>query len=503
MVRSHEACRQDERTAGDSFRDALRQQIGATRYSTWFAESAFAEGVHVAAGTVGIAVSFDRGAADPTVTLTTASSFEQSLLRRQFRVEVEAAAHAAFGPAAQVAFEVQTLTAQPAPTNSTKQAAATKPTADCPATSAIPSPAEPIPAKTSPSPTKPIARSAPRPVDPLEGWVVGESNAPATRLCQRLIAGDFVASPVLLWGPSGVGKSHLLRAVAEGVRSRHRRRRVLLITAEQFLRGFVDAARGGGFPSFRQKHQGADLLLVDDVQQLIGKTRTLEEFRQTIDAAIEAGAQVVMTADRGLNELRELGPEIASRLAGGLAVETPLPDALIREGLVRQAAERVGLDLPEATARALACRLVGGGREAQGAVNRMALIHDTFASALDEALAIRVADDANRLSTPPVRLADIQRAVCGVCGVDLKMLRSDKRTKSVTEPRMLAMWLSRKMTGSAWSEIGEYYGRSSHSTVIAAHRRVETLLAKGEPTRLVSGDLGETIRRIEAALRSA
>jgi chromosomal replication initiator protein len=276
---------------------------------------------------------------------------------------------------------------------------------------------------------------------------------------------------------------------------------VLHVTAEQFLRGFVEAARGGGFPSFRQKHQGAAVLLVDDVQQLIGKVRTLEEFRQTLDAAIESGAQVVLTADRGPGELRDLGPEIASRLAGGLSVETPLPDVAMRQSLVQQAAKRVGLELPEPTARALACRLVGGGREAQGAVNRMALIHDTFGSVLDDALATRVADDTNRLSTPPVRLGDIQRAVCEVCHVDFKTLRSDKRTRAVTEPRMLAMWLARKLTGSAWSEIGDYFGRKSHSTVIAAHRRVEQMLATKSPQRIAMGDLGETIRRIEAALR--
>lgn len=306
---------------------------------------------------------------------------------------------------------------------------------------------------------------------------------------------------MLLWGPSGVGKSHLLRLVADGLRAR--KRRVLSITAEQFLRGFVDAARGASFPSFRQKHQGVHVLLIDDVQQLLGKKRTLEEFRQTIDSLIETGAQIVLTADRGPNELRELGPELSSRLAGGLSVEIAMPDVAMREQLARQAAERIELDLPEATARALACRLLGGGREVSGAINRMALLHETFETPLDERLANQVADDTNRLSTPPVRLADIQRAVCNVFDVDAKTLRSDKRTKAVTEPRMLAMYLARQKTGSPWSEIGDYFGRRSHSTVIAAHKRVEKLLAGPEPKQLIAGELGETIRRIEAALRSA
>lgn len=470
-----------ERTAGEVFRDALRGRIGDARFATWFCA------VEPSSEAVGIAVSCDPGAAETTVTLSTGSAFEQSLLRRQFRDEIESAATDAFGEAARVTYEIKQPNNELSPNGTTSRTDKPQKAMRAPHVETPP----------------PVARATPRPIGRLEGWVTGEGNAPATRLCQRLISGDAVASPVLLWGPSGVGKSQLLRLVAEGVRARNRRRRVLHVTAEQYLRGFVEAARGGSFPSFRQKHQGADVLLVDDVQQLIGKTRTLEEFRQTLDAAIESGAQVVLTADRGPGELRDLGSEIASRLAGGLSVEVPTPDADVRERLIQQAAERVGLDLPERTVRALACRLIGGGREAQGAVHRMALIHDTFASVLDEALAVRVADDTNRLSTPPVRLADIQRAVSDVCGVDLKTLRSDKRTKAVSEPRMLAMWLARKMTGSAWSEIGDYFGRKSHSTVISAHRRVEQLLASKEPQRLSVGDLGETIRRIEAALRSA
>lgn len=508
-----------ERTAQEAFRNALLRRIGATRYATWFGPVGLGAADN-SSGAAGIVVTCDPGAAAATVTLQTGSPFEQSLLRRQFHDEVEQAAKDSLGETAHVVYAVA-ATQKPAPKARTRRTdvpvmAPSKPHVEVrqPVDKLLPEEAPqavdvPQPAILAAPRVQaaPIAQNAPvvpvkqRPVDLLDGWVVGEGNAPATRLCQRVIAGDVVASPALLWGPSGVGKSHLLKLVAEGVRGRHRRRRVLHVTADQFLRGFVEAARGGGFPSFRQKHQGADVLLVDDVQQLIGKTRTLEEFRQTLDAAIEAGAQVILTADRGPAELRELGPEIASRLAGGLAVEVATPDADMREKLVQQAAKRVGLDLPEATARALACRLVGGGREAQGAVNRLALIHDTFASVLDETLALRVADDANRLSSPPVRLADIQRAVCEVCHVDLKTLRSDKRTKAVTEPRMLAMWLSRKLTGSAWSEIGDYYHRKSHSTVIAAHNRVEQMLSAKEPKRIAAGDLGETIRRIEAALR--
>ena len=125
----------------------------------------------------------------------------------------------------------------------------------------------------------------------------------------------------------------------------------------------------------------------------------------------------------------------------------------------------------------LSTQLLGGAREVAGSVNRMLLLHETHALPIDEALAERVANDTNRVATPPVRIDDIQKAVCGVFGVEASALRSKKRTKSCTEPRMLAMWLSRRLTGSAWSEIGDHFGQRSHSTVISAHRRVESLLA--------------------------
>lgn len=462
----------------EAFRADLRRRIGDQRFATWFGEG------------VSIAVRRLSAQGPHEARVTVGTPFEQSLIRKQFSGDLAISAQATLGKQAVVAL---LSSATPTPTGSMR--ASRKP-------STKPTPA-PVPVVASPAPPTASlhSRSPSPPAAKLGGWLSGPTNAAATRLCSRLAAGQPGPSPVLLWGPSGVGKSHLLRLVAEGGRAR--RRRVLSITAEQFLRGFVDAARGAGFPSFRQKHQGVDVLLVDDVQLLLGKRRTVEEFRQTIDSLIESGAQIILSADRGPNELRDLGPELASRLAGGLSVEITMPDAELRERLAVQAAQRIGLDLPETAAKALACHLLGGGREISGAIHRMALLHETFESLLDERLATQVANDTNRLSTPPIRLVDIQRAVCEVFEVDAKTLRSGKRTKAVSEPRTLAMFLAREKTGCPWSEIGDYFGRRSHSTVIAAHKRVLKLLASEEPKRLLAGELGETIRRVEAALRSA
>jgi len=252
------------------------------------------------------------------------------------------------------------------------------------------------------------------------------------------------------------------------------------------------------------KHRGLDLLMIDNVHQLVGKARTVEELLHTLDALDAEGATVVLTSDRAPHELRELGPELVSRLAAGVTAELRLPSAPMRCELVRRAAAARGIAIPDAAVERLGVSLVGGAREVAGAINKLELRTLTYGDPIDELTVERVADEINRVATPPVKLADIQRAVCGVFGVDAASLCSARRTKNVTEPRMLAMWLARRLTGSAWSEIGDHFGRRSHSTVIAAHRRVERMLAGPRGLRLaVGGDVHDAIRRVEAALRTA
>ena len=164
----------------------------------------------------------------------------------------------------------------------------------------------------------------------LATFVVGPSNECAFRAIELTARGRQQASPVFVWGSTGVGKTHLLRAMVREYRRHHPRAAAVYLSAEQFTTGYVDAVRGSGLPSFRQKCRGAELLVIDDLQFLVGKQRTLEELQYTIDYLLNEGRQLVLGSDRSLAELHGLGAEMKSRLSGGLLCQIEPPEFATR-----------------------------------------------------------------------------------------------------------------------------------------------------------------------------
>jgi chromosomal replication initiator protein len=339
----------------------------------------------------------------------------------------------------------------------------------------------------------------------LAGFVVGPSNEYAFRAAELAARGRQQASPVLLCGPTGVGKTHLMRATQCEYRRHQPRAVAVYLSAEQFTTSFVEAIRGSGLPSFRQKCRGAQLLLIDDVQFLVGKQRTLEELQHTIDTLLTSGRQVMLGCDRSLAELRSLGPEMTSRLSGGLICEIETPEFATRLEIVRRLSGEMGLVLDDEVAEAVAIQITAGARELRGALHRLHTTSEALNQPIGRELADKTLAELARHTTRAVRLGDVQKVVCDVFGVEPSELRSDRKGRSVSEPRMLAMWLARKYTRAAWSEIGEFFGRRSHSTVIAAHRRVERLISTRAEIGLNDRTcrVEEAIRRLETALRTA
>jgi len=345
----------------------------------------------------------------------------------------------------------------------------------------------------------------PRSTSTFHSFFVGKGNELAFRTAKAVADQLGHYGPLLLFGPPGVGKTHLVYSIVQQLRCDGSRVHCVRLTAEQFTAEFLEALDRRALPSFRQKYRTIDVLLVDDIQFFAGKRATLDELLYTMDSLHDRGRQVVFTADRSPGDLQAMSTELVSRISGGLAIPLELPDYATRLGIVRQQAARRRIALDEQVVALIAAQVAGSARQLSGALNLLlatSMAHDEPISA---DLARQTLKEFVQQSAPAVRLADIQRAVCQVFGVEASSLKSSRKTRSVTEPRMLAMWLARKYTRAALGEISEFFGRRSHSTVISAHRKVERLMSDGADISMADRPcpVEEAIRQVEAVLRTA
>lgn len=352
---------------------------------------------------------------------------------------------------------------------------------------------------TSPKPSKSTFAS----------FVTGPCNELALRTAKTVASRLGHYGPLLLYGPAGVGKSHLQHAIVQEVRSTNPRIRAVRLTAEQFTSEFLEALNGRTSPSFRHKYRSVDVLLIDDIQFLVGKRATLEELLVTIDSLQDRGKQVVLACAGTPAELQKVSPELVTKISGGLAIPLELPDYATRLSLVRQFLAQmhpvIGLAIDGEVASLIANQIAGSARQLRGAINRLIVTSDAMNKPLTADLARTVLAEYVQQITPRVRLADIQQAVCEVFHVESSSLKSKSKTRSVAEPRMVAMWLACTLTQSALAEISEYFGRRSHSTVISAQRRIDKMVSQGTSISVAdrSCKVEEAIRQVRAALRIA
>lgn len=468
------------------FRSLLAKRIGNQRYELWFG------------GQTRLSCSGD------VLTIGITSAFVRDWIRQHFLQELKATSTTVFGRQLQVTLEVDGSLLLEKNRNTPS------------VTSLDDSPVEEPKTSTNRRPTRepanppPSHRSSPsgRVVDDslsFDSVVIGNGNRFAVSSAQMISQGLHQASPVLFWGSTGVGKTHLLRAVRSSYRQTYPKARALYLTAEQFTTGFIEALRSSGLANFRQKCRGTDLFLLDDIHFLAGKRATVEELFHTLDSLTTGGRKVVLASNRPLGELQPLGMELVSRLSAGAVCEIGPPDYAMRCEILRQQCKSMSFPLADELLEAIATQVTAGARELQGALNRIQLTSQVQEQVACQAMVDEVLNDLTQQNTRAVRLNDIQKAVCDVFGVEAAGLRSEVKARALTEPRMLAMWLARKYTRAPWSEIGQFFGRRSHSTVISAHRRVERLMSQ-QATMAISDKtcrVEDAIRRVELALRTA
>lgn len=472
----------------------LRRSLGNERYDLWLGPQTM--------------LTLDNG----VLLVGCASQIEVQWLRRNLQATLAECGAAIFGTLPTVEFAAPAQAAETVPTEaagSNLRGARRSPKKrycdsqltfeEIAANSVTPTPPVVTPIAEEATPAKK------RPRWTFEDFVVGDSNRMAAEAARSATQQIGRFSPLLVYGPSGTGKTHLMSAVAFMGRASRQRLRVMQLTAEQFTSQFLEALEKRSLPSLRQKTRGLDLLAIDDVQFLGNKRATLEELIYTIDAVQARGGQVVLSSDRPASELQAVSAELAARISAGLAVAIDPPDYATRRGIVRAMTSRMDIAMGDDVIELIAQQVVGSGRMLSGAINRLVAVSMAARKPITLELAGGAVADFCRQHSPQVRLADIQRAVCEVFGVESTSLKSARKCRSVAEPRMLAMWLARRYTRVALSEIGDFFGRRSHSTVVSAQRKFDGLIAgRGE---IIVGDqlcqVEEAVRRIEAKLRTA
>ncbi|NBW96345.1 MAG: hypothetical protein EBR28_06360 [Planctomycetia bacterium] len=474
-----------------AFWTALQERIGTERHAVWFGDSPRAVIAAEPSGSV-------------TLTLDVGDGRAHDWLRKMFKADIEAAVRqvvgaeraveivwqaAAEGPTAEAVAPPRVAATSAAPLPAPRQAALPRPRGRTDASGEAAGPQ-----------ARPAARQSPR----LETFVVGPGNRMAHAAVELVGTRPGEMSPLILHGPSGTGKTHLLEGICDRFREVHPRASAVYLSAEQFTTTFLQSLHGTGLPGFRRTCRSADLLAIDDLQFFVGKRATIVELQQTIDALQRQGRQLVLSCDREPETLVDLGPDLLVRLRGGMTARLLPPDEEVRRGIVESIGSRRGLVIPSDVVRYIAARMTRHSRELAGAINRLEATSHMLGLPISLAMAEEALADLVRASGRSVRLADIERAVCTAFGIESGTLKTAQRGKKVNHPRMLAMFLARKHTPAPLTEIGSYFGRRSHSTVLSAQKAVDEWVSSQARITLADStwDVAEAIRRVEEMLRA-
>jgi chromosomal replication initiator protein len=319
----------------------------------------------------------------------------------------------------------------------------------------------------------------------FENFVEGKSNqlARATALQVALKPGQAY-NPFLLYGGTGLGKTHLLHAAGNLIVRNNPRARVLYVRSEEFIRAMIQSLQQNKMDDFKRTYRSVDALLIDDIQFLAGKDRTQEEFFHTFNALYDAKQQIVMTCDRYPKEIDKLEPRLKSRFGWGISVGVDPPDFETRVAILLQKAEIAGMDLAVEVAEYIAQRMRSNVRELEGALNTLHAHGNLLGkSRVDLAFAQATLRDVLRPHEQQISLSSIQKTVSDYHRIPLSDLLGKKRTRSVVRPRQMAMALAKDMTTHSLPEIGQAFGGRDHTTVLHACKVIRELVDTDSRTR--------------------
>ncbi len=331
----------------------------------------------------------------------------------------------------------------------------------------------------------------------FDNFVVGPSNrfAHSAAYAVSKTPGQ-VYNPLFIYGPPGVGKTHLLYAIANGIRRNNPNANIVYIKGDQFTNELIDAIKNGKNIEFRSKYREADLFLIDDVQFIAGKESTQEEFFHTFNKLYEEHKQIVMTSDRKPSDMLTLEDRLKTRFEWGLLADIQPPDYETRMAILKNKADSLGLDLDDDVCNYIAINVTNNVRQIEGTVKKILAYRDLNNMPLDLPNISRAIDDmfkveGNALPTPSLIISQ----VCKFYSVDEVVLRGSLKNKGTAEARQIAMYLIRKLTNLSLPDIGREFARD-HSTCLYAIRKVEVALKNGD------ANMQNNIRDITANINS-
>jgi chromosomal replication initiator protein DnaA len=309
----------------------------------------------------------------------------------------------------------------------------------------------------------------------LDSFIEGRANSQA-RAASMLVAGSLgrAYNPLLIYGPSGLGKTHLMHGIGNAALQRGESLRVVYVGAEQWFNQMVTAIRFGRQSEFKRYYRSADLLLIDDIHFLAGKEHSQEEFFHTFNALTENHKQIVLTCDRFPRELDRLDDRLKSRFTWGLSVPVEPPDLETRVAILLAKAEILGVDLPRDVAMLVGQRVRSNVRELEGALHRLNASSQLTGVAITVDFALGCLRDMLASYDRQVSVEAIKRAVCTHYQIRASDLASARRTRSLARPRQLAMALCKELTTHSYPEIGSAFGKD-HTTVLHACRKIAEL----------------------------
>ena len=318
------------------------------------------------------------------------------------------------------------------------------------------------------------------PLDPkftFDNFIVGKPNELAYAAAQRVAQSEVVSfNPLFLYGGVGLGKTHLMHAVAWNIKKRNPKKNVVYLTAEKFMYQFIKALRFKNIMSFKEQVRSVDVLMIDDVQFIIGKDNTQEEFFHTFNTLIDKKRQIIISADKSPADLDGLEDRLKSRLGWGLVADIHPLTYELRLGILQAKAEQKSLQLKQEVMEFLANKITNNVREMEGALNRLAVHASIQDSEISVDLVKDVLKDLLRTNSRKITIDEIQKKVVEHYNIKLSDMHSPRRSRSVARPRQVAMYLAKSITTRSLPEIGRKFGGRDHTTVIHAIKTIEEIM---------------------------